>query len=51
MWAPRISLCSASATTLTKPTASPRPIALPLAVNGNVDVLTSYPFSLACASE
>ena len=28
-----------------------RPCALPLAENGNVAVLTSYPFSLACASE
>src|SRR5690606_15369785 len=50
MWAPRISLYLASATTLTNPTASPSPMALPLAEHGNCAVLTSYPFSLACSS-
>ena len=50
-WAPTISLYSASATIFTKPTPSAMPRALPLAENGNVDTLTSYPFSLACSSE
>src|SRR4051794_7415292 len=41
MWAPSSSLCSASATILTKPTPSAMPRALPLAEKGKLAVLTS----------
>ena len=39
-----------SATTLTKPSVSPRATALPLAVNGNLPTASSRPPSLAFAS-
>ena len=40
-WPPSSSPYFASAISLTKPVGSPRPCALPLAVNGNVATLTS----------
>ena len=50
MWTPSVSSVSLSAMTLTKPSYSPPMIALAIAWNGTLPILSVWPRSVACAS-